>query len=316
MPWLATLVLVTTVGLALQAKGEDARVRDAGADGLSPFEQDAGTLAEPLRGEDPVKPAAAQTAATVDAGPGTSDAHGPVSSPPDDAAVASDALVIRTGGSVATDASPAREPAVAGLSPSAAATAQALEGVDNGQAGAAVAMVAKVSAARPHVYSGRLGLGLDLGVSGVLPDAGLLLIVRPVRWGQLQVGGGYNGLSGGIRGGITLVNPFVIPLSVSWEVGHYFEGDANRIVQWFSPSTQDNASLRRFSYDYMNLLGGIAVGGGDFAFYLRVGVTWMRTTVHGFEQSVRDQAHIQLTASDPTIHYRGPALKLGFNYFL
>lgn len=315
MLWLATLVLVTTVGLAIQAKGEDARVRDAGAGGLALFEQDAGTLAEHPRGEVPVKPTAAQTGATVDAGPGTSDAHGPVSSPPDDAAVAPDALAIRTADGASTDASPAPEAPVAGLSPSPTSAAQAQESADNGQAGSAIATVAK-AAARPRARAGRLGLGLDLGVSGVLPDAGLLLIVRPVRWGQLQLGGGYNGLAGGLRGGITLVNPFVIPLSVSWEVGHYFEGDANRIVQWFSPSTQDNASLRRFSYDYMNLLGGIAVGGGNFAFYVRVGVTWMRTTVHDFEQSVRDQAHIQLTASDPTIHYRGPALKLGFNYFL
>lgn len=160
------------------------------------------------------------------------------------------------------------------------------------------------------------GVGIDFGISGVLPDAGLLLTARPVRWGHLQLGAGYNGLAPGIRGGLTLINPYVVPVSVTWEAGHYFDGDANRVVHWVDSSAKSNASLERFGYDYMNILGGLSVGDRTFAFYLRFGVTWMRTTVHGFEQTLRETTKLDVTAADPTIHYRGPALKVGFDYFL
>lgn len=178
---------------------------------------------------------------------------------------------------------------------------------------------ATLTTAAQHVQRRRLGhfgMGIDVGISGVLPDVGLLLVGRPARWGHLQLGVGYNGLAPGIRGGLTLINPFVIPVSFTWEAGHYFEGDANRAVHWVDSSAQSNAALERFGYDYMNLLGGLSIGDGDFAFHLRFGVTWMRTTIHGFEQSVREATELNLTASDPTVHYRGPALKVGFDYFL
>lgn len=177
-----------------------------------------------------------------------------------------------------------------------------------------IARNASETVPRPHLR--RFGVGIDVGISGVLPDAGLLLTARPVRWSQLQLGAGYNGLAPGVRGGLTLINPFVVPLSLTWEAGHYFEGDANRVVHWVDSSVQSNASLRRFGYDYMNLLCGLSIGDRDFAFHLRFGITWMRTTIHGFEQSVREATKLDLTASDPTIHYRGPALKVGFDYFL
>jgi hypothetical protein len=178
------------------------------------------------------------------------------------------------------------------------------------------AMVAHTERAVPGPVLRHFGVGIDFGLSGILPDAGLLLTARPVRWGQLQLGAGYNGFAPGVRGGLTVCNPFVIPLTLTWEAGHYFEGDANRLVHWVDSNAKSNVSLERFGYDYMNLLGGLSVGDRDFAFYLRFGITWMRTTVHGFEQAVRETTKLDVTASDPTIHYRGPALKVGFDYFL
>ena len=122
---------------------------------------------------------------------------------------------------------------------------------------------------------------------------------------------GFNGIGFAIRGGATLVNPFVLPLSLSWEGGHYFEGDANRIVRLFSSDQPEVASLKRFSYDYMNLLVGLEVGTRRFTFYLRAGLTWMSATVKDFQESVNDLAHIDVVASNPQLHYQGPALKLG-----
>jgi len=159
------------------------------------------------------------------------------------------------------------------------------------------------------------GLGLDLGVSGVLPDTGLLLTLRPGAWLHLQLGAGYNGLSPGLRAGVTLINPIVIPLSLTLEGGHYYEGDGNTAVHWFSPGTRDVASLRHFSYDYLNLHVGLAFESRHFCFYVRGGVTWMRTTVKDFSQSVHDIALVDLQASDPKIQYRGPSAKIGFIVF-
>jgi hypothetical protein len=152
-------------------------------------------------------------------------------------------------------------------------------------------------------------------LSGIFPDAGLLLTLRPTRWVRMQAGGAYNGFAFGMRAGATLANPLVVPLSITCEGGHFFEGDANKAVRWFRNDVQQIASLRRFSYDYMNLLGGLELQGRHVLFYLRGGLTWMWTTVKDFQQSVPDGTPIDLQASDPKVSYRGPTLKLGIAYF-
>jgi hypothetical protein len=161
----------------------------------------------------------------------------------------------------------------------------------------------------------RYGIGMDLGLSGPLPDAGLLLTLRPDSWLSLQAGGGYNWLSFGVRGGITLVNPFFFPISFTCEGGHYFAGDANKAVHWFSDDVQNVAALRRLSYDYLNLLGGLEFQSRHFTFYVRAGVTWMRTTLTQFQQSVNDATQVGLEASNPQISYRGPTAKVGILIF-
>jgi hypothetical protein len=161
----------------------------------------------------------------------------------------------------------------------------------------------------------RFGLGADVGVSGLLPDLGVLLVMRPMTWLRAQVGGGHNGLAFGIRAGVTLINPLVIPVSLTCEGGHYFAGNANQAVQWLRNDAPEVASLRRLSYDYLNLLGGLETTGGNLSVYVRGGVTWMRATVRDFEQSMRETAQIEIRAADPKVRYRGPALKLGMVYF-
>jgi hypothetical protein len=169
----------------------------------------------------------------------------------------------------------------------------------------------QVAAAPGYHWLSYFGLALDLGVSGVLPEGGLLLTGRPARWAHIKLGMGFNGIGFAIRGGMTLVNPFVVPVSLTWEGGHYFEGDANRVVHWFSSDRPEIAALKRFSYDYMSLLAGLEVGNRQFTFFVRAGLTWMNATVKDFQKSVNDLAHIDVVASNPQIHCQGPALKLG-----
>lgn len=186
----------------------------------------------------------------------------------------------------------------------------------NGPAGAQEVQTVKTDAIPSSGdRMGHYGLGVDVGLSGMLPDAGLLLGWRPTRWLRMQGGGAYNGLALGVRGGATLVNPFVLPLSITCEGGHFFGGDANKAVRWFKGSAREIASLRRLSYDYFNLLGGLELEGRHVSFYLRGGVTWMRTTVKDFQQTVEDVAPIGLQAGALKVSYRGPTLKLGVAYF-
>ena len=172
-----------------------------------------------------------------------------------------------------------------------------------------------IPALRAPASAGRYGLGVDLGFSGPLPDVGFMLALRPSRWMNLRVGGGYNGFAFGVRGSATLINPFVVPVSLTGEGGHYFAGDANKVVRWFNDDAQEVVSLRRFNYDYLNLLGGLEFEGKHFAVYLRAGVTWMRTTIEDFAQSVHDASQVDLHASNPKVLYRGPTLKVGTQYF-
>jgi hypothetical protein len=160
------------------------------------------------------------------------------------------------------------------------------------------------------------GIGLDLGVSGILPDTGLLLTWRPRRWIHAQLGGGFNVISFAIRGGVTLISPRWVPLSLTAEAGHYFDGDANKSVRWFSGQNEDIASLKKVGYDYLNALVGLTTSGRRFSFYFRVGVTWMRTTVNDFQQTVNQAANLGLEASDPKVTYLGPTIKFGMIVFL
>ena len=178
---------------------------------------------------------------------------------------------------------------------------------------------AAAQAARPAAPGaqppGQWGLGLDLGVSGVLPDAGLLATWRPYRWLHGQLGFGYNIISPGIRTGITAINPWYFPISLTGEAGHYFNGNANSAVSSLTGQGSDVAILRAVGYDYANLLAGITSGGQHFVFYFRAGMTYMRATINNFQESASKLAGSSMEASNPQLTYHGPTLKFGMIVF-
>jgi hypothetical protein len=144
----------------------------------------------------------------------------------------------------------------------------------------------------------------------VLPDAGLLLGFVPKDWVRLNFGVGYNGLAPGVRGGVSLVSPVFFPFTAALECGHYFDGDANRALHWFGRDDEILA-LKAFSYDYLNLLGGLTLTVSRVGVYLLGGVTWMSATITNFQQTVNQSTNVGLVASDPKVTYRGPSAKLG-----
>ncbi len=165
---------------------------------------------------------------------------------------------------------------------------------------------------KPHRQFGAM---FDLGV----PDGAMLSFVyRPVEVARFYGGGGYNGVSPGLRLGGTFI-PFGWGPAVSADYGHYFEGDANGLVSALGNTNEaDSVLLQRFGYDFVNLRLGLELGGDRFTFFARGGVSWIRTTLHDFEALLdpgerEEQANTSIAVpQDPVLNIVAPGLQLGF----
>jgi hypothetical protein len=139
---------------------------------------------------------------------------------------------------------------------------------------------------------------------------------EPFRF--LRVAGGldHNIVGLGVKGDLTLINPYYVPFSLTSEFGTFFETDANATVRKFAKSQkEDVASLKKVGYDYMNLLLGFEGGSQMVRFYVRAGTSFVRAKASDFEQTLK-AANVNISrATDPKISYQGPSLKLGFFFF-
>ena len=167
-----------------------------------------------------------------------------------------------------------------------------------------------------------LGVLLDAGV----PDGvGASAVFRPWKWLHVHAGGTYNGISGGIRVGATVLPPVFFPIlpTATVEYGHAFEGDANWIARAVaSDPSFDNPSLKRVSYDYVNGHLGLEIGSQNrFLFYIHGGVSYVHTTIHDFQKTIdqngANTSDTTITAKDPKANLLVPSGKIGFIvYFL
>ena len=153
-----------------------------------------------------------------------------------------------------------------------------------------------------------LGLVLDAGV----PDgANLGLVARPLPWLRAHIGGSYNLMSGGIRGGVAYV-PFqywIVPTLVL-EGGHYFTGSAKDAIETVAGISVDYAP-DRVSYTYANAHLGLEFGGDWFTFFLRGGYSFVHASLRPAEEedNVRFEEDITATAWLPSA-------KLGFIFYV
>jgi hypothetical protein len=161
-----------------------------------------------------------------------------------------------------------------------------------------------------------VGVGLDLGVSGPAPDLGILGAYEPFRFLRVAAGFDHNIIGFGVKGAVTAINPYVVPVSLTAEFGHFFDADANSVVRKFvKKQKSDVASLKKVGYDYTNLLLGFETGSRLVRFYIRGGTTFARATASDFQQSLQ-MANVTVSrASDPKISYQGPCFKLGLFFF-
>jgi hypothetical protein len=173
------------------------------------------------------------------------------------------------------------------------------------------AVAAQAPAPAESAKPGKYGAGIDLGISGVLPDFGLLATWRPYAWLHAQAGLAYNIISPGIRCGATVINPWFVPISLTGELGHFFEGNANGMIKSLTGQDSDIAVLRKVSYSYANALVGFTSGGQHFVYYVRAGFTRMWATLNNFDETVSKMAGSSMETSDAKLSYFGPTLKTG-----
>jgi opacity protein-like surface antigen len=188
------------------------------------------------------------------------------------------------------------------------------------------ATVEQASAPAPAVAAARslpwLGVMADAGVPDGMQGS---LVLRPFKWFRASVGGGYNMISKGVRGGISVL-PFGRGPSATLEAGRYFEGDANATARKFmGPGFQDNAALERVGYDYANAHLGLDFGYKRVTFYIHGGMSYIQGKVHNLDQFVQTDPSIngqnssgtQVSIPQPvTVTAIVPSAKLGLIVYL
>ena len=159
------------------------------------------------------------------------------------------------------------------------------------------------------------GVMFDVGV----PDgATAAFVVRPVRAVRLDAGISYNGISHGVRGGVTLI-PFATWLSptFSFDVGHYADGDANPLVRLVTGNPMFSSPvLDRVGYDYADAHVGLELGRKTFTFYVHAGASVVTGSVHDLGELDNNMPKTKVTfGADPTITLTTVSARLGFIYY-
>lgn len=192
-------------------------------------------------------------------------------------------------------------------------------------AGALASLVTAVSlagGAATAAASPQLGISADVGV----PDGGTAsLSIAPLPLLRLHAGVSHNLVSPGVRAGVTLVplSTWITP-TLSLDVGHYWEGDANPMARRLSGDDSiDSAALERFHYDYANAHVGLELGRSWGTFFLHAGVSRIVSTPHDLDEDLMsdpgDAAGSDTTVTfteDPRITAWAPSARLGFIVFL
>lgn len=160
------------------------------------------------------------------------------------------------------------------------------------------------------------GIMLDAGV----PDgASGSAVFRPWRWLRTEVGGSYNLVSKGVRGGLSLI-PFGMGPSATLEAGHYFDGNANGIARSLAGGGfQDNAVLERIGYDYANAHLGLDFGMRRVVFFVHGGMSYVRASIHNLNTEISSGDMGSTTVSfnkDPIVRIFTPSVKLGFVFYI
>ncbi len=157
-----------------------------------------------------------------------------------------------------------------------------------------------------------LGLSLDAG----LPDgASATILYRP--WRYVRFGGGmlYNYVGYGVLGSATVAPYFPIAPSLTFEVGHFFDANANARF----PNVDSNLKplLQRVGYTFVNAQVGLEFGHPNwFMFFVRGGLSrvWLSSS-DADKVVVTESNGSRVTFQDPSARLGIPNVKAGFMLF-
>ena len=178
--------------------------------------------------------------------------------------------------------------------------------------GAAASHIARV----PH-----LGVMTDLGV----PDgAAVSLALRPTRAVRVELGVAHNGVSPGVRAGISWI-PFgswaTPTLGVAY--GRFFERDANPLVRMLGGDpTFSSPVLERISYDFANARVGLELGRKRFTLFLHAGISLVTGAIHNLDAALKPDpsskggSMVTVSTTDPRVRVIGVSASLGFVLYL
>lgn len=166
------------------------------------------------------------------------------------------------------------------------------------------------------LYGGNhFGLLVDGGVPG---GAGLAGTFRPWRFLRVEGGLNWNYVSLGLRGGVTVI-PFEwgITPTLHLEGGHFFPGDASR----FASDAGAKLLLGHVPEDYMSASLGLEFGSQQrFVFFLRMGLSWIRTEVSNIAQAIAAENPGGTTtvksAGNVSMLVQAPTLSLGVLFYI
>jgi hypothetical protein len=205
--------------------------------------------------------------------------------------------------------------------PAAAQTPQGLSPAAPPAANGSETLAAETKAPRTPPRLPPIGLMADAGVPDGINGS---LVYRPKSWLRTHLGGGYNFISKGVRGGVALL-PFGGGPSVTLEAGHYFQGNANSLMSKFAGAGyKPSGLLERVGYDYANFHLGLDFGSRRVTFYLHGGMSYVRASVHNVGSALAAEASAAGLGSgtevtvkqDPIVRAWSPSAKLGLIVYL
>jgi hypothetical protein len=167
------------------------------------------------------------------------------------------------------------------------------------------------------LYDGRhVGLLVD---GGAPIGAGVAGLFRPWRFLRLEGGVNWNYLSFGLRGGLTVIPfEFGVTPTIHLEAGHFFNGDASR----FTSNAGAKILLAHIPDDYLSALLGLEFGSQQrFVFFLRAGLSWIRSEAQNVKQGINainppgSTTTVKSAANAPLL-LQAPTVSAGVVFFL
>lgn len=158
----------------------------------------------------------------------------------------------------------------------------------------------------------RVGIALDAGFPA---GASAALTFTPIAPLRLHAGPGWNYVSWGVLGGVTLI-PFRLPVAptLSGEVGRWFGADLTHFVNTSSGAFAGTAPLLRdVGVTYAAAHLGVELGSArGLAFSVRAGLAYVAARAHGEAETTTGGA--QVTVRDPRVRATSPSVKLGLHW--